>query len=856
MKKTTSAIVLAAAAILAAVAISPLPLRADGASVMQTSGSLSALGGTYTGSCNSVQTPSDNIYEACNLKLTSGTPVSKTKTFSYSSTDGFGRPVQCLAVLTPSGNAEAQCRKSNTAIVFVASIRLSLSQSTTTVCLSNVVSVNVDALDSGGNVISGPYLDASGNPLTITLSLTDASHSTSLSATSLMFPTPITLTYNGQPASSATVSASAPGLTTQMATLTIASSHSLYVADRRFFVQLNDAVAVFANGANGNVAPLRLPNSPRSQLANPYGIAIDGSCNMYVSDNANGTNIATGVSVYPVSANGTTSPTRTFTDSTNTLPVPWGLALDPSGNVTVAYQNTGFAGSFDEIAFFAPNSSGAVVPLFQLTGDSTGLSFPASLGFDPSGRLYVGNLRSNTVTGYAAGAHGNTPPIHALTGDVSHAINFPEAVAVDSSGNIYVANAASLIDFGPDTVTVYGPGADGYPTPIRTLSGAATGITAPQGLAVDSAGNLYVLNGFIGTTSITVFAPGANGNVAPIRTLTGPKAGALGSAIPGSPMALDASGNLYIMALGSTVCGRCVMVFAAGASGTDAPIRTITDSTNSTFNGNLSSSIAVDAIGTVYVGSNNRLAQNNKPDLVMVFAPGASGDAAPTKTITSTAINGDVQALGLDSSGNVYLEITTLGGGVDSVQVFGPTASGNSTPIRSMLGYATDEYDFASMAVDSAGNVIQTGYNNTGGQANSISVYSTSVSGTATPSRVIRGGALGVFSPLGLGFDSAGNLYVLNLSDQTVKVYAPGADGLATPIRTIQGVPFEIHGLMVEADGTVYVAATTPFTDTTDPNAGMIFVYAPGANGLAAPIRTIKGSNTHLNYPVGMTIGP
>src|SRR5262249_35627032 len=156
------------------------------------------------------------------------------------------------------------------------------------------------------------------------------------------------------------------------------------------FVGLNDAVAVFANGASGNVSPLRLPNAPRTQLANPVSVAIDNACNMYVGNFAGGTNIATGVSVFPVSANGTTAPTRMFTDITNIAPISAGMALDPlSGNVAVAYQGSGGgSSSFDEIAFFAPTSSGAVTPLAQLTGAATGLGFPGPIAFDPAGKLY------------------------------------------------------------------------------------------------------------------------------------------------------------------------------------------------------------------------------------------------------------------------------------------------------------------------------------------------------------------------------------------------------------------------------------------------------------------------------------
>jgi len=74
---------------------------------------------------------------------------------------------------------------------------------------------------------------------------------------------------------------------------------------------------------------------------------------------------------------------------------------------------------------------------------------------------------------------------------------------------------------------VYPPGASGNVAPARTISGINTGLNSPAGIALDSAGNLYVTNN--SGNSITVFAPGATGNVAPARTISG---GSTGLSLP------------------------------------------------------------------------------------------------------------------------------------------------------------------------------------------------------------------------------------------------------------------------------------------------------------------------------------
>src|SRR4030095_13063574 len=95
------------------------------------------------------------------------------------------------------------------------------------------------------------------------------------------------------------------------------------------------------------------------------------------------------------------------------------------------------------------------------------------------------------------------------------------------------------------SVTVYTRTASGNTGPLRTLSGAATGLVAPQPLALDLTNNeLFVGNTFTANT-ITVYARGASGNMAPARTLGGAATGisapvgvAVTTGAPPSPPAL------------------------------------------------------------------------------------------------------------------------------------------------------------------------------------------------------------------------------------------------------------------------------------------------------------------------------
>jgi len=66
-----------------------------------------------------------------------------------------------------------------------------------------------------------------------------------------------------------------------------------------------------------------------------------------------------------------------------------------------------------------------------------------------------------------------------------------------------------------------------------------------------------------------VYAPGANGDVAPIRTITGSNTGLSAPQYD----AVDSSGRLYVTNDGSSL--GTITIYAAGANGNVAPIATI-----------------------------------------------------------------------------------------------------------------------------------------------------------------------------------------------------------------------------------------------------------------------------------------
>ena len=271
---------------------------------------------------------------------------------------------------------------------------------------------------------------------------------------------------------------------------------------------------------------------------------------------------ASSVKVFPLTASGDVAPTTTISGASTGFSDARSSAFDANGNIYI----TDAAG--DSVLEFSVNASGTTTPVHTITGAATGLGFPRGIAIDTQGNIYVSNSgdanNSNvvSVTVYAAGAAGNVSPTATISGAAT-GLSSPNGIALDTHGNIYVADGANLSGFG--SVTVYAANATNNAPPTVTISGVATGLAEPEALAFDAAGNIYVSNGM--GNSVTVYSAGASGNATPTKTIIG---AATGLSTPNG-IALDAAGNLYV----ANESGGSVTVYPAGATGNAPPVAVI-----------------------------------------------------------------------------------------------------------------------------------------------------------------------------------------------------------------------------------------------------------------------------------------
>lgn len=136
---------------------------------------------------------------------------------------------------------------------------------------------------------------------------------------------------------------------------------------------------------------------------------------------------------------------------------------------------------------------------------SAQLSSPRGVGLDPGGNLYISDAQNNRVrrvdmsTGIITSVAGTG--VAGFAGDGGHAsaavLHQPYDVAADGTGNLYIAdelnNRVRRIDVATgDISTVAGIGSAGFSGDGGPASAAE--LHFPTGLALDGAGNLYIVD--------------------------------------------------------------------------------------------------------------------------------------------------------------------------------------------------------------------------------------------------------------------------------------------------------------------------------------------------------------------------
>ncbi|MEN6604459.1 MAG: IPT/TIG domain-containing protein [Bryobacteraceae bacterium] len=317
---------------------------------------------------------------------------------------------------------------------------------------------------------------------------------------------------------------------------------------------------------------------------------------------------------------------------------PWGMVLDSSGTLFLADQvNCRIRKIADGTISTVAGDGTCGYTADAVAATSSELSYPTHVAFNSSGGLLIADTVNHRIRLVASG--GNISTV-AGTGDAGYYgdddkatsahLNYPTGLAVDSSGNIFIGDTYNHVIRKVATdgkiTTFAGNNTAGY----SGDGAAATSATLryPEGLAFDSAGNLYVAD----SNNHVIRKIDKSGI---ITTVAG--SGTYGFSGDGGPATqatmgypndvyVDKSGNLYIV---DTVNSRVRYV------GSDGIIRTIAGNGRygSTGDGGLATSAALRFPGAILMNSAGSLyladTQNNKIRLLTPTST-SSGSAVPT----------------------------------------------------------------------------------------------------------------------------------------------------------------------------------------------------------------------------------
>ena len=229
--------------------------------------------------------------------------------------------------------------------------------------------------------------------------------------------------------------------------------------------------------------------------------------------------------------------------------------------------------------------------------------------------------------------------------------NNPNAIAIDSKGALYIADTAGhrirLIS-GGSVSTIGGNGTAGY-----NGSGAAAtsaNINSPGGIAVDSSGAVYMAETSnhvvrkISGGNITLFAGngiagyGGDGGSAITAQFSGP-----------TGLALDSAGNVYIADTGNNLVRRVTKDGSSIANyvgGTGPTANRLKNPTG----------IWIDAAGALYIADtgNRRIAKYANGALTNIAGNGNAGFSGDGGAAVNAQLNNPI-GVAVDTAGNIYI---------------------------------------------------------------------------------------------------------------------------------------------------------------------------------------------------------
>ena len=289
---------------------------------------------------------------------------------------------------------------------------------------------------------------------------------------------------------------------------------------------------------------------------------------------------------------------------------------------------------------------------------SASFRFPQGLAIDAIGNIYVADTMNQMIRKIAPG--NNTVSTIVGTGAASYTgdgglalaatLNTPTGVAVDAAGNLYIADQGNNAIRRVDALSGI----------ITTVAGGNSTLYGPNNVVLDTSGNLYIADSFnnvvrklSSTGTMTIYAGGGvnlgDGGAATAAQLSNPQG-----------IAVDSSGNLYIADLGNSrvrkVTAATQVITTVAGTGSYGNAGDGGPATSAALNS--PAGIRLDAAANLYIadaGANViRLVNASSGIISTIAGNGNSGYTGDLGVATFATLNNPMDVL-TDASGNVLI---------------------------------------------------------------------------------------------------------------------------------------------------------------------------------------------------------
>jgi sugar lactone lactonase YvrE len=531
----------------------------------------------------------------------------------------------------------------------------------------------------------------------------------------------------------------------------------------------------------------------------PSGVASDRAGNLYFTaenailkfDIATGdVTVIAGVATEPGAVDGTATEAR--------FDYPRGIASDGAGNLFVAdtqnFTIRKIVVATGAVTTLAGIAKGGATGFYGTCGYTDGIGatarfcYPGGIASDGAGNLYVADSDYNTIRKIVAATGevttlAGTPESYGSNVDGRGAdarFNIPSGIASDGAGNLFVTDWGNrtirkIVIATGDVATIAGmPGQQGS----ADGRGSSARFFEPHGIASDGAGNLYVSESYNNTIRKIV---AATGDVTTLAGAVGQHGAADGTGADArfnepAGIASDGTGRLYVADYENSSIREVAIATADVTTIAGEGRPKIADGTGAAARFNNPAGIAGDGAGSLYVADSANSAIRK-----VALATGAvttiagAGWSGSADGAGAAARFSNPEGIASDRAGNLYVADT----GNNTIRKIA-VATGSVTTIAGAAGQfgsadgtgAAARFSGPTAIIsDGAGSLyVADTANSTIRKVALATGAVTTLAGAGSPGSTDGTGAAARFSyPYGIAGDGAGNLYVADTGNSTIR---------------------------------------------------------------------------------------